>query len=244
MKDSDPSAGAPGGLPSTHWTVIIAARYPDSPAGQQALDRFCKSYWYPIYAFIRKHGHPHHAAQDLTQNFFARLLEKKILARVTPGRGRFRSYLLRVLRRFLVNARCHEHALKRGGGKTFVSIDDSAGARYEDQPRDADTPESVFHRQWALAVMEQAVCRLREYYRKVNKELHFRLLACCLPGAMEPVSYPEAAKALSTTEAAVRMEASRLLRRYGKALRAELASLGCTAEEIKDEIRFLMQVVG
>jgi RNA polymerase sigma factor (sigma-70 family) len=230
------------GFRTTHWSVILAAGNPQSPEGRQALGRFCRSYWYPVYSFIRRRGGSHHDAQDSTQGFFAWLLEREILASVTREGGKFRSFLLTVLCRYLSNQGMHERTQKRGGGQALISIDETADTRYRAEPVEAVTPEVLFHRQWALAMLDLAFLRLGEEYKAAGKEAVFESLAGCLPGPRDQISYAEAAQALGLDQEAVRMAASRLRKRYGQALRTEIALLGCSPQETEEEIRFLMDV--
>jgi RNA polymerase sigma factor (sigma-70 family) len=237
-----PAAG--GSFQTTHWSVILAAQDPHSARGQEALNRFCQAYWYPIYCFIRRRGSRHCETQDLTQEFFAWLLEKEVLGSVTREGGKFRSFLLTVLCRFLANQAKHDRALKRGGGQALVPIDETADTRYQGEPVDTVTPEVLFHRQWALAVLDQAFLRLREDYTQAGKQEIFERLAGSLPGTRQPIPYAETAKVLGMEIEAARVAVSRLRQRYGQAVRAEIALLGCSPGETDEEIRFLMEVVG
>ncbi len=204
---------------STHWTVVLAAGLENSPESSAALQKLCTAYWCPLYAFIRRRGYSVEEAEDLTQEFFARLLAKDLLAGVTREGGRFRSFLLTVLKRFLANEWNREHAQKRSGGKPRFSIDDTAEARYQRALTEQATPETLFERQW-----EQ--------------------LQSCLAGAQSEIPYAQIAAAFGMKESAVRMAASRLRRRYGALLRAEIAVTVSSPEEIDEEIRYLIALVG
>jgi DNA-directed RNA polymerase specialized sigma24 family protein len=233
-----------GSFQTTRWTVIMAAKEPQSAQGQEALARFCQAYWYPVYCFIRGRGCPHHDAQDLTQDYFAWLLEKEVLGSVTREGGKFRSFLLTVLCRFLSSQARNRRAQKRGGGQALIPIDPAADTRYQAGAVDGVTPETLFHQQWALAVLDQARQRVREEYAASDKHEVFAHLVGCLPGARQPVDYAGAATALGMKLEAVREAACRLRKRYGKAVRTEIAHLGCSPEETDEEIRFLMDVLG
>src|SRR6185312_471387 len=149
--------GYDGGMfATTRWSLIAAAQDASAPAARQALADLCSAYWFPVYAYVRRRGHDHHAAQDLTQGFFARLLEKKDLAAADRTRGRFRSFLLTACQHFLANQHDHDTAKKRGGGRVHVALDfTSADGRYSHEPADATTPERLFARQWALGLLER-----------------------------------------------------------------------------------------
>src|SRR5438034_399184 len=154
---------------TTHWTVVLAAGLKDGSESAAALQKLCTAYWYPLYAFIRRRGYSVEEAEDLTQEFFARLLEKELLAGVTREGGRFRSFLLTVLKRFLANQWNREHAQKRHGGKPVLSIDDTAEVRYQRELTEHATPESLFERQWASTVLDQVLVRLRQEHIDAGK---------------------------------------------------------------------------
>lgn len=229
---------------TTHWTVVLAAGLKDSPESAAALQKLCTAYWYPLYAFIRRRGYTDEQSEDLTQEFFARLLAKDLLADVTRLGGRFRSFLLTVLKRFLANEWNREHAQKRSGGKPLFSIDDTAEARYQRELTEHATPETLFERQWAAAVLDQVLARLRDEYAAAGKQALFEQLQNCLPGAQSQIPYAQIAAAFGLKEAGVRMAAHRLRRRYGELLRAEIAVTVSSPEEIDEEIRYLIALVG
>jgi RNA polymerase sigma-70 factor (ECF subfamily) len=238
------SAGSVGRFEATRWTVILTAGDPASPDHEQARNQFCQAYWCPVYAFVRRKGHSPEAAEDLTQDFFAWFLSQEVLARLTREGGRFRSYLLKVLQHFLSNAWKREQALKRGGSKTMLSLDDSAESRYQAHLAEDRTPEALFDRQWAIAAVDQALTRLGEEYCRDGKQRIFEKLQGCLPSSSETLCYAEAAQTLGLKEEAVRMAAHRLRRRYGELLREEVATPGTRPKEIDDEIRHLIAVMG
>jgi len=152
-----------GAFRTTHWSVVLAASHRNAPNAQDALAKLCQTYWYPLYAYVRRRGHDSHDAEDLTQEFFARLLDKNYLDGITRQGGRFRSYLLTTLKHFLANEWERARTQKRGGGKALVSLDDQdAESRYRFEPADSATPEILFERRWALTVLDQVMVRLRE----------------------------------------------------------------------------------
>jgi len=229
---------------TTHWTVVLTAGLKDGPESSAALQKLCSAYWHPLYAFIRRRGHSVEEAEDLTQDFFARLLEKEILAGVTREGGKFRSYLLTVLKRFLANEWNREHAQKRRGGKPLLSIDDTAEVRYQRELTEHSTPETLFERQWASTVLDQVLIRLRDEYTVAGKQALFEKLQHCLPGAHSEIRYSELAVAFGMKEAGVRMAAHRLRHRYGELLRAEIAVTVSSPAEIDEEIRYLIGLIG
>ncbi len=229
---------------TTHWTVVLTAGLKESAESSSALQKLCSAYWYPLYAFIRRRGYPVEEAEDLTQDFFTRLIEKEILADVTREGGRFRSFLLTLLKRFLANEWNRDHAQKRSGGKPVFSIDDTAEARYESELSERATPETLFERQWAAAVLDQVLVRLREEYAAGGKQALFEQLQNCLPGAQSEIPYAVIAASFGMKESAVRMAAHRLRRRYGELLRAEIAVTVSKPEEINEEIGYLIALIG
>ena len=230
-------------FPQTHWTVILAAGDLSSPNNQPALEQFCQAYWYPVYVFVRARGSPPEEAKDLTQAFFARVLEKEVLAGLSREGGRFRSFFLKTLKRFLTNEWQHRQAEKRGGGKTHLPIDETTETRYQKNLADHRPPESSFDREWAVAVWGRALARLREEYTREGKQQLFECLQGGFPGALQELSYAEAAQALDMKVEAVRTAARRMRQRYGKLLRAEVATPGTSPQEIDEEIRYLIAVL-
>jgi len=229
---------------TTHWTVVLTAGLKDGPESCAALQNLCGTYWDPLYGFIRRRGYSVEEAEDLTQEFFARLIEKEILAEVTRNGGRFRSFLLTVLKRFLANEWHREHAQKRSGGRPLFSIDDTGEVPYHRELTEQATPETLFERQWATAILEQVLVRLRDEYTAAGKKALFEQLQNCLPGAHSEIRYGELAVAFGMKQAAVRMATHRLRRRYGQLLRAEIAATVSSPEEIDEELRYLIGLVG
>jgi RNA polymerase sigma factor (sigma-70 family) len=228
---------------TTHWSVVLAAGHDDT-AGREALGRLCQTYWRPLYFFVRHHGHSRADAEDLTQEFFARLLEKHALDRADPARGKFRSYLLTSMRNFLFNEWERGQAQKRGGGVPLISLDtDSAETRYRLEPADTTNPEIVFERDWALRLLEEALSRLKAEQEKAGRLDEFDALQGCLMGEKR-LPYSELAVRLHTSEDALKMAAHRLRKRYGKLLRDEIAQTVSSPAEIDEEIRHLLEVLG
>jgi RNA polymerase sigma-70 factor (ECF subfamily) len=237
MSPADPD---PCGFATTHWSLIVAAREPSSPAARQALARLCEAYWYPLYAYIRRHGHPADEAQDLTQEFFTRLLERDLLGSADPARGRFRAFLLAACKHFLANERDRACTLKRGGGRAPLSLDlNDAEGRYGREPSHDLTPDKLFERRWALTLLDRALARLREEFTAKGKEETFDRLRVFLVGDRGAPSHGDVASELGMTAGAVKVAAHRLRQRYRELLREEIAHTVEAPEEIDEEIRDL-----
>lgn len=205
-----------------------------------ALESLCESYWLPIYAFVRRQGYERAEAQDLTQSFFVMILERDDLKKVSPEKGRFRTFLLKALQHFLINEWQKQRAQKRGGGRIMLSLDfDSAETGFGTQPIESATPESVFHRQWALTLLENVQRALRNEMELKGQGEQFESLKPHLVGDPEAGRYAATAERLGTTEAAVKMSVSRLRKRYRELLREEIAQTVAHNDEIDDEIRLL-----
>ena len=229
---------------TTHWSVVLTARGGDSAASQAALAELCETYWYAIYAYVRRRGYPPEDAADLTQAFFARFLEKNFLGDLTPGTGRFRSFLLACCQHFLANEWDKVQTLKRGAGKTILSLDDdSAEDRYLFEPVDHNTPETIFERRWACTVLEQVLGRLRDdFIRSKPAELFEELKAFLSPGQGRN-SYAEVGRRTGLKESALKVAVHRLRRRYGELLRTEIAKTVADAGDVEDEVRHLIAVL-
>ena len=212
----------------------------DSPQAQQALETLCGNYWYPLYAYVRRQGHSAHDAQDLTQAFFARLLEKNYLGDVQREKGRFRSFLLASLKHFLANEWDREQALKRGGGKRLIALDeDSAESRYKLEPKDEVSADKIYERRWALTLLDQVLAKLRGEFEKDGKLDQFETLKQYLSAGRTSVSYAQAGDKLGMNEGAIKVAVHRLRKRYRELLRAEIAQTVATASEVEAEIRYL-----
>lgn len=243
-----PSTASPSGstpLPAatfalTHWSVVLAAGRTDSTHAHVALEKLCRTYWPPIYAFVRRQGHSPHDAQDLTQEFFARLLEQKSLADVDRAKGRFRSFLLAALKHFLANEWDKVRAQKRGGGQVLIPIDaQSLETSCGLDPADQLTAERIFDRRWALTLLDQALTRLREDYVADGKTELFAQLKATLTEASRSVPYAEIAARLGLSEGAVKVAVHRLRGRYREVIRAEIAETVASSAEVEEEIRAL-----
>lgn len=224
---------------ATHWTVVLTARG-DNTQSRVALEKLCQSYWPPIYAYVRRQGHTPHDAQDLTQEFFTRLLKKNYLADVDRSKGKFRSFLLASLKHFLANEWDKAHAQKRGGGKIIFSIDQKAAESScgFDLP-DHLTAEKIFERRWAMTLLEQTLARLRREYIGDGKEKLFEQLKSTLTGDRNSIPYAEMAIRLRTSEGNIKVAVHRLRQRYRELLRAEIAETVSNREEVEDELRNL-----
>lgn len=226
---------------TTQWNVVLAARDGSDSQARQALEALCEAYWYPLYAYVRRRGHPADEARDLTQAFFADLLGRDFLGVIDQSKGRFRSFLLASLEHFLSHERDKERALKKGGGARTLSLDaDIAETRYRHEPADPLTPELVFERRWGLTVMQRAMERLQTEF--ADQTERFEHLKPCLTGA-NPDRFRDVAVALGMTETAVKAAVHRLRQRYGRLLREEIAETVASAAEVDEEVRHLLGVI-
>jgi len=238
-----PESGG-GQFALTHWSVVLAAGRGDSTHARSALEKLCRTYWQPIYAFVRRQGHSPHDAQDLTQEFFVRLLENKSLADVDRAKGRFRSFLLASLKHFLANEWDKARAQKRGGGQFLIPIDpQSAETACGIDPADETTADKSFDRRWALAVLDHALQRLRQEHVREGKQDLFEQLKVTLTEASRSVRYAEIAAQLEMSEGAVKVAVHRLRQRYRELLRAEIADTVATLGEVEEEIRALFSAL-
>jgi len=236
-------AGASQEFTTTHWSVVLAAGDPGSPQAAPALENLCRTYWYPLYAFVRRRGYSPEDAQDLTQEFLTRLLSTHALGTVHPAKGRFRSFLLASLNHFLANEWDKTRTLKRGGGQPAISLD-SAETRYQTEPSQDMSPDRIFERQWAQTLLAQVAGRLRQDYRAAGKGALFDVLRVYLSGEKGLAPYREAAEQLGLSIDALKKAVERLRRRYGELLREEIAHTVSDPAEVDDEIRYLRSVVG
>ncbi|RPI91514.1 MAG: sigma-70 family RNA polymerase sigma factor [Chloroflexi bacterium] len=224
----------------TRWSVVLAAGKSESTHARAALEELCRAYWQPIYAFVRRQGHSPHDAQDLTQEFFARLLEKKYLETVDPAKGRFRSFLLASLKHFLANEWDKARALKRGGGQVLLAIEaHSAETAYALEPVEHLNPDKLFERRWALALLHSVMARLREDYVRGGKTELFEQLKTTLTGERRSLPYADIGAALHTSEGAIKVAVHRLRQRYRELLRDEIERTVASPAEVDEEIRAL-----
>ena len=232
-------AGA-GQFPPTLWSVVLLAGQASSGPSQEALATLCRAYWFPLYAYLRRQGKAPHDAQDLTQSFLLHLLEKNALSRVQREKGKFRSFLLASLQYFLADERDKERAQKRGGGVTFISLDNQETEdRYRAEPADNMDPAKVFERRWATTLLERTLARLEAEFAGAGRKERFEQLQVFLLGEPTTVTYAEAGKRLGIREGAVKVAVLRLRQRYRELLRAEIASTVAKEEEVDEEMRHL-----
>ena len=209
------------------------------------MTRLCESYWYPLYAFLRRRGHSADDAQDLTQAFFARLLEKRALRLADPARGLFRTFLLTAVKNFAANEWQRQMAQKRGGRSATVSLDfETAEGRFQREPATDETPEKVFDRVWALTLLERALGQLRAEYVERGKGTQFERLAPYLTGDQRQPGYADTGAALGMSEGAVKVAVHRMRQEFREVLRDEIAQTVSTDEEMEDELRHLRKTLG
>lgn len=222
---------------TTQWSIVLAAGHRSSPDAEQALASLCKTYWYPLYAYVRRRVPDVDEAQDLTQAFFAELLEKNFVRPATPARGRFRAFLLTAFKHFLSHQWEKAQAQKRGGGRTTISLEFDAGdSRFRLEPCTHLTAEELFERQWAVALLEHVMDRLGNEFAQAGKAEQFEWLKDFIIGDHDGATYEDVAMKLGVTAAAAKMAASRMRRRYRQLLRDEIARTVATPEEVDQEI--------
>jgi RNA polymerase sigma-70 factor (ECF subfamily) len=225
---------------TTQWSLVMAAGQRESPESAAALVTLCTTYWYPLYAFVRRQGYRPEDAQDLTQAFFAKLLEKNYVGDADRQRGKFRSFLLASLKHFLANERDHARARKRGGGQPVISLDfASAESRYRCEPADTMTPERLFERRWALTLLDRVLRRLQDEYAAADKLPVFERLKEFLAVQKGTTPYREVAQRAAMTEGAVKVAVHRLRKRYRELLEDEIAHTVSCADDVEDELRQL-----
>jgi RNA polymerase sigma-70 factor (ECF subfamily) len=224
--------------------LVAAAGQGATPEAREALATLCHLYWYPLYAYARRHLGKAHDAQDLTQEFFTRLLEKDYLQAVDPQRGKFRSFLLTAFQRFLGKERARSQTQKRGGGRTLLSLDFQEGERrYLQEPADRATPETLFDRRWALQLLEQTLVRLREEQVVAGKGRLFEAIKGTLTGDDNASPYAQIARELDISEQAIKVAVHRLRRRYAELVRQEIGQTVGSPEDVEDELRHLFAAV-
>jgi RNA polymerase sigma factor (sigma-70 family) len=228
------------GFETTRWSTVLAASQSAGRA-REALATLCQVYWYPLYAYLRRGGHTAEDAEDLTQGFFAYLLEKGTLRSADPERGRFRSFLLASLRHYVSNEHARARALKRGGSTVLLALHDAEG-RYRREPPDDRTPERLLDRRWALTVLDRVAATLRDEFRRRGKEAVFDGLKEQLAGDAEG-PYREIGVRLGLSEGAARVAVYRMRRRFGELLRKEVGETLASPQDIEDEIRCLMRAL-
>ena len=228
---------------TTHWSLVLAAGRSSSPASTAALTSLCETYWYPLYAYVRRRVDTVDEARDLTQEFFANFIEKRYFATARPERGRFRAFLLTTFKHFLANEWDKARALKRGGGSSPISLDfDKGESRFHLEPQDDLTPERLYDRQWALTLLKRVLDTLRDEFVRDGKQQQFDHLKQFVSGRPPAGGYAEAAAGLGMSEGAAKVAAHRLRRLYRKLLREEISQTVSTPGEVDDEIRNLFTV--
>jgi RNA polymerase sigma-70 factor (ECF subfamily) len=232
------------GFATTHWSVVLAAGAADTEPARRALSQLCESYWYPLYAYLRRRGHDFEEARDLTQGFFAHLLGKGDIRLADPARGRFRSFLLTACKNYVLNRAEELRALKRGGGRELLSLDfEEAEGRFRLEAVEHDTPETLYEAAWARELLEHVVDRLRRDYQERGQAALFRALEVDLAGAAGGRTYADKARDLDMSEAAVKTAAHRMRKRFQDLLRAEIAETLVEPAEVESEIRALFEAL-
>ena len=229
---------------TTRWSLVLSARDKVSPDSERALESLCRAYWYPLYVFVRRRGHQPHDAQDFTQAFFARLLEKDFLNAVSQEKGRFRTFLVVALKRFLLNEWDKVRTQKRGGGQQLLPLDgENAEYRYQAEHADALSAEAMFERRWALTLLEQAMTRLRTSYAETRREAEFEHLKGSLTADRGEVDYAQIARALGMSEGAARVALHRLRKRFREFFREEIAGTVSDPADVDDEVRHVVALI-
>jgi RNA polymerase sigma factor (sigma-70 family) len=225
---------------TTHWSVVLQAGQEHSPQTAEALESLCRAYWYPLYAYVRRQGHLPHDAQDLTQEFFSRLLERKYLRLADRSRGRFRTFLLTSLKHFLINEWNKANRGKRGGGRQIISLDvEETETRFLAEPADDRSPDKAFERRWAIVLLDRVLDQLQDEFAAAERGRVFLELKSFLTGEENESPYAEIGGRLGMTEANVKVTVHRLRRRYRELLRAEIARTVDGPEAIDEEMREL-----
>ncbi len=245
MEPEQSTESLPRRFPTTHWSRIAEACDLGATGTRDALASLCRSYWYPLYLFIRRRGYSADEACDLVQEYFVRLLDRPVLEAADRTKGRFRAFLIADCTRFLSHQRARARARKRGGDRRIVSIDAAeADARYLREPGHDLTPERLYRRAWAMTLLEAVLARLREEYERAGRREVFLRLKEVLTGGPDAVPYATIAADLGTTEGAVQAAAYRLRRRYGALIREEIAATVIEPADVEDEIRDLFAALG
>lgn len=246
--DMPGSGGLKGASPAvfatTHWSVVLAAGEETSVFSQSALEVLCRAYWYPIYVYVRRKGHGPEDAQDLTQEFFARLIRKHHVRLADRTKGKFRTFLLATLDYFLAREWRRAHRQKRGGEFIFISLDQQTPEeRYCLEPADSDTPEKKFLREWALAILKETMKALERECEANGKGILFQHTRELLSGERGTGAYDGISQRLGMSDGALRVAVHRLRQRYGELLRSQIAQTVGTAEEVDEEMRCLLQAL-
>ena len=238
---SNPSSTAPGDIfATTHWTVVLAAGKRSTPQSDRALEELCRAYWFPLYAYVRRRGHTKEDAEDLTQAFFARFLEKNYLAGLSAERGRFRAFLLASLKHFLINEWDKSRRQKRGGGMTPLSLDwQTADTQFQIADTTEPSPDKAFDREWAVALLAKVIERLQGECVAEGRAKQFAELKIFLTAGKGELSHADAAKTLGMDEGTIRVAVHRLRKRYRQLLRDEIAQTLVDSADVDEEMRAL-----
>src|ERR1700733_6572525 len=229
-------------FPTTRWTLVVAAGDPQRKDSRSALVSLCENYWYPLYAYLRRRGHAPDEAQDLTQEFFMRLLGGRYLDKADPEKGRFRSFILTSLKFFAADEHDRQRAQKRGGG-AVVSFEFSSGEeRYQREPGHDETPDRIFERRWALSMLERVMERLRDEFGQHGRPENFERMKVFLLGQSE-APYADLAREMNTSEGALKVAIHRLRKRYRELFRQEIADTVADPAEVESELRYLAAVL-
>ena len=228
----------PSQFPTTRWTLVVAAGDPRRKEARSALVSLCENYWYPLYAYLRRRGYAADPAQDLTQEFFTRVLEGRYLDRANPEKGRFRSFLLTSLKFFVADEDDRHRALKRGGGQLLPFEFSPGEERYQREPGHDETPERIFERRWALSVLDRVMEKLRDEFVQHGRLEHFERLKIFLLGQSD-APYAALACEMNTSEGALKVAIHRLRKRYRELFRQEIADTVADPAEVESELRFL-----
>jgi RNA polymerase sigma-70 factor (ECF subfamily) len=229
---------------TTNWSVVVQAAQIDPAASAEALEQLCRVYWYPLYAFLRRSGSSPEEAEDLTQGFFGRLIEKEALKTVAREKGKFRTFLLTSLRNYVSHESGKQRTQKRGGNNTFTPWDEiEAEQRYLHEPAETHSPEKLFDRRWAFTVVEQVLGQLRKEYESSNRLPVFVELQARLTQESDPASLAAAAGRLNMSEGALKVALHRLRRRFGEHLRAQIATTVASADQVEEELRHLLSAI-
>ncbi|PWU16292.1 MAG: RNA polymerase subunit sigma-24 [Verrucomicrobia bacterium] len=244
-----PSDSSTGAKPrhyfaTTHWSVVLSAGRSDTTSAHLALESLCRTYWYPLYAYARRRGYSAHDAEDMTQAFFAHLLDRKSVANADPNKGRFRSFILGAMTHYLANESVKLRAQKRGAGKEVLSLDAAAAEeRFDLEPATGRSPDETFDKEWATALLNKVLNALEEDFRRQNKSELFAALKQTLAGSRADQPYAMLAKQLEMNEGAVKTAVHRLRKRYRQLLEAEIANTVASPAEIKEELAYLLKIM-
>jgi len=232
----------PSQFPTTRWSLVVAAGDPHRKEARSAMVSLCENYWYPLYAYLRRRGYSADQAQDLTQEFFVRVLEGRYLDRADPEKGRFRSFILTSLKFFVADEEDRHRAYKRGGGMVVPLEFSSGEERYQREPAHDETPERIFERRWALSLIDRVIEKLREEFVHHGHLEHFERLKVFLLGQSD-APYAELAREMNTSEGALKVAIHRLRKRYRELFREEIADTVADPAQVESELRFLATVL-